>query len=293
MDVHFGPAVPEDQRDDIESSIRAMAARSTEERDKARAAEARHQKLANAINAPLAKLVKQDSSAVSEFEDLLAQQKFEFDSASILHPQEPIEVEEASLVVRTLGVKLETPPYPFDWKWHQLNGSAPYDTFLNRSRGAVGIEARCGPLVPGSGGKFVNAHAGFGVFVRPTVSGILTCDSLRLMTWGYFVGALGIGSNATVEGGVEHTIMEDGVFRAGGSHKLFRKRVSVDEVSSGHSQGVIADSPMPVSFPVLAGHGYTFNVGAWVYADNTAGVGTSGAVAVIGGGFPSMTVNTP
>jgi hypothetical protein len=291
VDVRFNEAVPPEQRGIVERSIQNMAEHSVAARDRTRAAEAKIAQLAAAINAPLVKLIEQDSAAIEEFKGLLAQHQVAFESAGILTPDAPTAVEEATLVLRDIRAAVHAPPYHFDWKWHRLDGSPPSISNTNRALGEARLEGRCGPLVTGSGPKFVEAHAGFGLVFRANRDGLLSGDSMRRIVWFFAVGAAGLGSNATSEGGTECTILENGQLKIRDVHRLWRKRVSVGEFDTGNSGGVITDTPMRIQFPMRAGREYTFNVGVWAFADNTSGVGTSATVSGITGVIPSMTVD--
>ena len=291
VDVSFDEAVPPEQRGTVERSIRTMAEHSAAARDRTRAAEAKVAQLATAINAPLVKLIEQDSTAVREFKDLLAQHQGAFDSAGMVDADTPTAIEEAMLALRDIRAAVHAPPYHFEWKWHRLDGSPPSISQTNRALGEARLEGRCGPLLTGSGPKFVEAHAGFGLVFRPNRDGLLSGDSMRRIVWFFAVGAGGLGSNATSEGGTECTILENGQLKAHGVHRLWRKRVSVSEFDTGNSGGVITDSPLRIQFPMRAGREYTFNVGVWAYADNTSGIGTSATLSGITGIIPSMTVD--
>jgi hypothetical protein len=293
VQLHFSEAVPPEQRIVVERSIQTMAARSAEERDRARAAEAEQAKLQAALDNPLKKLIEQDPAAAKQLQELLVYQQPLVDIASLLREELPTEAEDATLVLRDVQTRVHGPPYHFDWTWHRTDGRPPREVTLKRPTGEVGLQARSGPLVEGAD-KFVEAHAGFGLLFRPPVDGLLRGDSLRRMFWSYVVIAIGaVGCNATSEGGTECTILEDGQLRQRAVHRLWRKRVSNGEHDVADSQGLITDTPMPLQWPMRAGHEYTFNVGVWVYTDNTSGVGQSGAVSVIRGVVPGMTITAP
>ncbi|WP_413105216.1 hypothetical protein [Streptomyces sp. Inha503] len=296
IEIDFSEDLTSEQRKVARRSVEHMAASGIEAREQQRAVEAGYQELSDQINAPLRKAVEADEAAIKKFHHLRDHTPLRFDEPSILEmgADHPVGIEEATLRIHDVrATQVFTAPYHFDWRWHNTGGSAPYTSSTNRPLGQVSLQGRCGPWIPGAGGKFVEAHAGFGLLFRPTVNGLLSGDSLRVLGWFWVVGAFGIGSNATVEGGTECTILEDGKLKANQSHKLWRKRVSVDEWADQAQTSPVTDTPMRTQFPMRAGHEYTFNVGFWIYADNTAGVGTSGAISGLGGRVPSMTITQP
>lgn len=295
IEIDFSEDLTPEQRNVARRSVEAMAENSREERDQRRAVEAQQEQLAAAINAPLRKLVEEDPNAVKQFQEMAGQTVVDLEEPLLLDIDHlPVATESATLDIRDLrATQVFGPPYHFDWRWHHAGGSAPYTSATNRPLGQASLQGRCGPFVIGSGGKFVEAHAGFGLVFRPTVNGLLSGDSLRVLGFGWLVAAYGVGSNATCEGGTECTILEDGKLKAHQVHRLWRKRVSVDEYSTFTQTNPVTDTPMRTQFPIRAGHEYTFNVGFWVYTDNTAGVGTSGAISGLVGRVPTMAVTQP
>ncbi|MFD4736250.1 hypothetical protein ACFWNR_03720 [Streptomyces virginiae] len=296
IEIDFSEDLTPEQRKVAGRSVKSMAAAGVEAREKQRAVEAGYQELSDALDAPLRKVVEIDQGAIKKFRHLLEHTPLRFDEPSILEADgdQSVGIEDATMRLGDVrATQIFTPPYHFDWRWHNTGGSAPYTSTTNRPLGQASLQGRCGPWIPGAGGKFVEAHAGFGLFFRPTVSGLLSGDSLRVLGWFWVVGAFGIGSNATVEGGTECTILEDGKLKAFQSHKMWRKRVSVREYADQVQTNPVTDIPLRTQFPMRAGHDYTFNVGFWIYADNTAGVGTSGAISGLGGRVPGMTVTRP
>ncbi|MFI8823964.1 hypothetical protein [Streptomyces sp. NPDC053431] len=296
IEIDFSEDLTSEQRKIARRSVERMAAAGVEAREQQRAVEAGYQELSDAINAPLRKAVEADEAGRRKFEHLRDHTPLRFDEPTLLEAgaEYPVAVEAADMHIHDVrATQVFSPPYHFDWRWHNTGGSAPYTSSTNRPLGQASLQGRCGPWIPGAGGKFVEAHAGFGLLFRPTVNGLLSGDSLRVLGFFWVVGAFGIGSNATVEGGTECTILEDGKLKAVNSHKLWRKRVSVNEWADFVQTNPVTDTSMRTQFPMRAGHEYTFNVGFWIYADNTAGVGTSGAISALGGRVPSMVVTQP
>lgn len=261
LDIRDGAS--DTERSDAKQSVEAMIARTRAAAAQIRAAEAN----------PL------------EATDLL------HDAETLAPADRPNLVEGTPVLPQALSNARTThfaPPYDFSWAWHDGNGHPPFNSVLNRPNGAVGLDARSG-AAPGGVSGFVNAHAGFGVFLRSDVGGrrfphaVLNPGRFR-----WAVRAVGVGSNATSEGGFELTVFEDGRLLAAASRKLWRGRVSgsvfsPDESASGSQPNQLITGP-ELEFTLRAGHEYTFNAGIWVYSDRSTGVG-AGAVQSLLEGF--------
>ena len=186
------------------------------------------------------------------------------------------------------------PPYDFSWAWHDTNGFAPHNLIVNRQTGGVGVDARSGQL-PGGAAGFVNAHTGFGVFLHSnTTKTVFPHAVLNPGRLSFAARAIGIGSNATSEGGFELTVFEDGQFLTAAARKLWRSRVSgsfgdPDESSSG-SQGPQLFAGPEFQFTIRAGHNYTFNAGIWAYSDRSTGVGAGAVQSIMEGIITRMWV---
>ena len=172
-------------------------------------------------------------------------------------------VEDASPSGASVNRSLDfTPPYDFGWSWHA--GDPAFEQILETG-GRAGLDARSGHVSGGAPG-FVNAHAGFGVFLRSDVEGQRFPHAvLNPGRFSFAVGTNGVGSNATSEGGFELTVFEDGRPLVDASRKLWRSRVSgtlfdPTESASG-SQGPQAFTGPELAFTNRPGLGYTFNAG--------------------------------
>ncbi|MFD5747018.1 hypothetical protein [Streptomyces sp. NPDC127033] len=289
--VEFDAPLSHEQRIVVEHSVQAMAAHVAKERDEEQKAEAAGAALGATLERPLLKLIENDPSVAQELQGHLASMP-PLEAVDLTGPLTNAQVEDATLSVRAVETRVDRPPYDFSWSWHRQDGSPPFRQAINRPAGRVDVDARSGSLMVGGAPKFVDAHAGFGLFFRPPANGVLVGDSLRRLAFGFVVAAYGIGSWAVSEGGTEHTILEDGQLKQFASHKLWRKRLSVNEFERFVSP-TITDTPMPISFPVKAGHDYTFNVGFWVRTDNRSAIGRSCAQAIIAGLVPAMTTTIP
>jgi hypothetical protein len=308
-----GQDLTDEQRTYVERSIKGMVKHSATIRDRARAQRARREKLSDAINSPLMKLIENDEAAMTAFKNLIREEpRYDIDVNSLLNPdssatrvEDYVHLRPSSVVTSTdrstpvrstnardTGVT-DFPPYHFDWKWHRIEGSPPTLSDTDRPSGTVIIRAAAGPLAQGSGPKFVEAHAGFGLFYRPSTDGILIGEAdRRFVKVGYEMGAFGIGSWAVTEGGSECTILEEGQFKVGDSRQLWHERVSVNEHRK-YESNLFGDGLMRIQLPVRAGVGYTFNMGAWLHVDNASGVGQSGVIATVKMELPVMTLIGP
>jgi len=210
-----GRDLTEQQRADVQRSIEAMAMHSVEVRDRARAAEAEATRLSDAINRPLRALVERDTAAVAEFEDLLKVSSLNVDEDLLRYPDSVTgRIKDTIPQVTVSDVGLEGnltrtadsdvfhgPPYHFAWAWHRADGSPPSQVQTDRPTGQVGMKGAAGPLAPGSGDKFVEVHAGFGLVFIPSANGLFIGESARrFLKIIYIVAAYGIGSSAVTEG---------------------------------------------------------------------------------------------
>jgi hypothetical protein len=307
-----GSDLTEQQRTIAMDSIRAMAMRSIEIRDRARAKEAELAKVSEVIYRPLRTLFEQDTGAVEELRSLLEQRRLipDVDLESFVHPDPSApRIEDAIpsyldlLTTKsvdndhapTAAVRGErVPPFDFDWIWHRQDGSQPEVSLADRTTGRVLLVGSSGPAVPPHGqGKFVEVHAGCGLFLRASGNGLLIGgSSRRFMKFYYLLSASGLGSNATTEGGTECTILENGQFKAGETRRMWRKRISVDEHDEFQSN-LFGDGPMRLEQPARAGAEYTFNVGLWLYVDHTSGIGQAGSLARASLDIPVMEIMGP
>jgi hypothetical protein len=272
VQIHFTKEPDPELQQAVNRSIRAMAVHSSQVTDQKRAEEFEKAELTSLADDALLRQIKADPAAASALAEILAR---------------PLGPETLSLSEVTPKVVGALPPYDYSWSWHYANGAPPFQQVIEGPIGHAALLAKSGQ---GGAGKFVNAHAGFGIAFRSGATRVMRADSQRRVTHGYVVGAKGFGSNATVEGGVECTFFEDGQFRKGDTRRIFRRRASVNETFVVNPGTWVTDAPMPLEYPLVAGHGYNFNVGVWVYTDNTSGVGTSAAKSVCQALIQSMWV---
>jgi hypothetical protein len=293
--VSFRDDVTEADRQNAERSVAALVARSAAVvRD--RAAEADLAELTGSLNRPLMKLIEEDALATKALEKLRTHQLMQPTTMDALRQDPPFTltydaIPQAPKDVRSLDF---VPPYDFNWAWHDVNGFAPFGIFGNRPTGGVGVDARSGSVEGGAPG-FVNAHVGFGVFLRSdTTKQVFPHAVLNPGRFSFTMRAVGVGSNATSEGGFELTVFEDGQFLAAASRKLWRSRVSTgpfnpDESASG-GQGPQFFAGPELQFTIRAGHGYTFNAGIWAFSDRSTGAGGAAVQSLLQGTVSRMWV---
>ena len=275
-------------------SIDTLVARSFASTKRAREKDAELAQLTDAINAPIERIIQGDPQAVSALEELRkrslsgADVDTFFSYASLDATAGGITVpNRGDLGPRTFAGR---PPYDFSWSWHDPNGGRPFDMRMNPSIGYVGLIARSGSVDGGFSG-FVNAHAGYGVNLRT--------DQPRTVSFGgqiesahrtHNMMAHGAGSNATTEGGIECTALENGRLIMSSSFKWWRKRISINETADDREGPIHIDVPKtdPRTFTMQPGRSYTFNIGLWVFSDRTPGVGVAAANAVLEGNIALM-----
>lgn len=268
-----------------ERSVATLVARSRARLDQARAAEAELAKIGEAIHAPVTRLLLDNPQASNALDQLRSRKLIEIDT------DEPLAQDKSQLspyvdvpVPRYGGDTLVfRPPFHYAWTWHDHSGFPPFEVVQNRDLGFVRLDARSG-LVEGGASGFVNVHAGFGV-------GLSVDRPARAGAWAFLEDVLaiykmkttpGIGSNATTEGGVEVTALRNGTdLVASFGNRLFRRRISqsesTDERVGPSNWPVPYPSPSELSWQMPPGQTFTFNVGAWVFTDRSAGVGGAGA----------------
>jgi hypothetical protein len=101
--------------------------------------------------------------------------------------------------------------------------------------------------------------------------------SLRRSDHEFLVSAGGFGGDATAEGGLEMTALEDGRLLDAVADKRFRLRVSDGESgSAGFEGGLTTGNPLELTWTMQPNKGYTFNVGGWVFCEQHFGGGLGG-----------------
>jgi hypothetical protein len=304
--VDFGDKdIEPELRQAAERSIAALVSRSTSAIAQSQAAEAELAKLTDAVNAPLAKLIHDDQGARQALEGLRTKRMIETEDTDKLSPGGPLAPSDypgssrslleagapwwhsifATITDATITTQMR-PPFNFGWAWH--DGHVPFGQIVDHNNGRIGIDARSGSVDGGASG-FVAAHVGVGIFLSTNVP--VTAHGWSILEPGrfsYAMRAVGIGSNATAEGGVEVTALENGNLIASITSKWWRRRISANESASDRAAAHVAvpfDAPPQdeLTWTMLPGRQYTFNVGIWAFSDRSTGIGAAGVQSLIDG----------
>lgn len=287
IQLDFAHDVSAEQQRVVEHSVESMAAQACDRTARIRAEEAERAEFEATLTQPFMHVIEDNPAAVKTLEDLRTRPLFQ--NVPTLQPvEEPLVSDDfATLMVRA-PIDIKVIPFDFTWNWFNTAGSRPFNRTLDPPNGWVGLDARVG-LIAGGASSFVDAHVGFGVVLTTDRPLKATGRSLRKMRYGYAVHAVGVGSNATSEGGVEFTVFDNETLVGFTPRKLWRGRVSAglghpDEFATADSEGFDKGPPgMELSWTMLPGHQYTFNVGAWVFADRSSGAGGAAAQSIIDG----------
>ncbi len=158
------------------------------------------------------------------------------------------------------------PPFDFGWAWN--HGQGPHRVITDHDTGRLILHARLGA----SGGNYTHVHAGFGIFLRTDRPARKQGAAGRRALIRWQTQTSGPGTHAMSEGGMEFTVLENGVFRGVEARsKLWRKRVSIDEEESYVGQMTQYRDPRVLEFSMEPGRDYTFNVGFWITCDRSSG----------------------
>ena len=283
-----------EQRQAVERSVHTLVARSQRAVAQRRAAEAERRKLQDTVSAPFLKLIKDDPAAANALEELRTQQDFDLDSPDVLRREQPLPATNAVVTVplREAGREGEArvlavfPPYGFTWSWFDQAGKAPFNVCHVNASGRVGFDARSG-ICSGCADGFVQVHAGFGEVLRTNSTMTVTGLAQRRMRYSYVVEANGVGANATSEGGMELTALEDGRLLTSATAQHWRRRVSgalfdPHEYAQHREEWFEVTEPRQLKFTMHPGREYTFNVGIWGYTDRSGGLaGVTQAQSII------------
>jgi hypothetical protein len=294
VQITFREDLSSDYRQAAERSVATLIARSVEAEAQARAAEAELAKLTEVLNAPFVKLIEGDPGVVRAIESLRARQLLDRDATDALHQDAVLTETSSALAFRedfriirdSRSGEFFRPPYHFEWSFQDPGSGPPFNRIVDRFSGRVGLDARSGLLEGGAPG-FVKAHAGFGVAfttdhpVRAAASATLTPAR-----WSYRMRSLGVGSNATTEGGVDAAAFEEGRLLDIKSSTRWRRRISGIEDAFDGGDGTLyvpGGSPGVVFFQMQPGRVCTVNVGIWVFSDRTPGVGAAAVQSLLEG----------
>ncbi|MCE0448030.1 MULTISPECIES: hypothetical protein [Streptomyces] len=276
--------VTQTDRQNAERSVAALVARAKEAAEQDRAAEAGLVELTDPLNAPFRKLIEEDPHAVKALEKLRTCELLKLsDTTDTLQHDEPLATPDVSPRAES-GF---APPYDFDWNFHIDH--PPVKKTHDRFTGALQLEARSGLVDEGAPGRVI-AHAGCGVWmVFENPGKKFPRAFLNPGSFAFHVKTVGVGSNATSEGGFELAVFEDGRFLTSASRRLWRSRISGFEEAQGRD-GPLSITTPNVEFNLRPGHGYSVNAFIWVVTDRSTGVGAAAAVSRISARMPRMSV---
>jgi hypothetical protein len=288
-DIQFRDEYVEpERRQAVERSVETLVSRYSAALERTRAAEAELAKLSDAVNAPLARMVRDDQGARQALEVLRTKRLIDIEDVGELMPDRPRpSLHNAPMPKSITGVRAITVMYqPFDFSWHWHSGHAPFNLIAERD-GRVGIDARSGAIDGGASGD-VAVHVGVGlVLTTPFPVVAQGWSILEPGRYIYALRAVGIGSNATTEGGVEVTALENGQLIASLNSQWWRRRISANESASDQrgpaSIAVPLGLPEELTWTMQPGREYTFNVGIWAFTDRSTGIGAAAVQAVIQG----------
>ncbi|MFC8510476.1 hypothetical protein ACFU3J_31220 [Streptomyces sp. NPDC057411] len=283
VEISFREGLTDAERRYAQRSVAAFVEHSLAEAARARAAEAALTELADTLNGPLRRLVEDDAAAVEAAGRLRTEHVLrpratdelqgDAEAAELFAPRPPANARSLDFF----------PPYDFVWSWHDGAGHPPHGQILSWRTGAVGLDARSGSLADGAPG-LVAAHAGVGVVLPSTNPGKLKYPHAVLDPgrYSYAVKTVGLGGNATSEGGFDLAVFENGRFLVNAFSQLWRARISGNEERTG------GDGPRPMTGPDVQffmnpGAVYTFHAGIWVVTDRSTGLGAAAAQSLLQG----------
>jgi hypothetical protein len=275
--MNFSENLNAEQQAAAERSMDAHIAHFTEARTLRRAAQAAQAESAAAINAPLIKLIEADPVAAKALADAGDRRRqflqiFEEVEPPAIPRTRDLRLDFNTVVNDGVADQIFPIPYHFDWRWHR---GAAGDSSADRTTGEVSV----GTTIEVD--EFSDVHAGVGVSLSTTDFRRVKARSLRSSWESYLVSAGGFGGDATAEGGMEMTILEDGQLLSSAQDKRFRRRLSNGESDQWDSGGFGTGDSIEVGCLMTPGRAYTLNVGAWVYCEQHDGFGLGGASGAV------------
>ncbi len=158
------------------------------------------------------------------------------------------------------------PPFDFGWAWH--DGQEPKQVITDQNTGRLVLYGQ----LNGGDATYSQVHAGFGIFLRTDRSVRPSGAAKKRAAVRWDTQAAGAYTHATSEGGIEYTVLENGVFHGVEARsKLWRKRVSIDEEEGFTGPMTYYWDPRTLDFTMEPGRDYTFNVGFWITCDRSFG----------------------
>jgi hypothetical protein len=269
--VEIADEVPAEHRDAIKASVEALVRRSVEASRRAVEHGRAQNELLTAMARPLGKLLEADAAAadaVAAATRRLEEQRREPPSREPKWPT--VRVVERPLAADASGFLADQVfgmPYHFKWNW--WHGSGPVFLDVNRDIGRIAIQTHAG-----SGDRVVSdVHADFGVSLGSNTVQDVKGRSLRKTNHAWVVGAGNLGGNATVEGGMEMTVMQAGNLIDAAIDRRFRLRCTNGEDGSDETGGFeTGDGSVEVEWTMHPNLTYQFNVGAYAFCDAYRGL---------------------
>jgi hypothetical protein len=270
--INYDDSLSSEERSNIERSIATLVKRSAEMTAQRQALTSEQDDVLVAANEPLCRLAQQNPQASQAVDTARAKWQAIKENAR-WSGAAPTEVRTGDVADwLRFGAVADTifqPPYHFDWSWLDSDGGHHLSWTAQKSIGAAVIDAAVG--YAGDATR-LRAHAGVGVSLTTDRDVVVMGRSLRWTHHKYWVGGAIYGGNATSEGGVELTVLEDGNLLTVATDKVWRMRCSNGEVAQWDDEGFAVGAPIEVVWTMRPGRHYTFNVGAWVYVERHDGL---------------------
>ncbi len=317
LQITFRDNLSQPDREAAQRSVIALVTHTAEEAAKVRTAAAEQAKLVAALNAPFKKLIEEDPTAVEALDALRTRkQSMYMRLANELRQESPLTERTNLFIPHTLNsiaivqpldfgapqpegaraIEVRVPPhYDFFWSWHDPAGGPPFGQVIGGIEsvtGFIGLEARSGDFEGGADG-WVWAKAGYGLSLTTDHPVTVVGRSFKRMEFEYSAKAVGI-SNATCEGGMEFSALEDGSLLPPNRNTEFHKRVSgsvpaFSEEAFDHQGPYAVFDPSELAFTMQPGRRCTFLVGVWVSTDR-GGAGWRAARSLIKADVLAITI---
>ncbi|QYC42484.1 hypothetical protein Nocox_24405 [Nonomuraea coxensis DSM 45129] len=267
-DIRFDDSLDEDQRRCVEQSIAGLRERSRERIASRRAAQAESSKPAREANAKLVKYLEEHPDAALMFQAMRGRSLLAEDGQADAEPvlgRPTLSPVLMDVEVRE-NLKLFGTPFHYDWKWSDSDGGNFPRMSVSRETAVAKIDVGIRQIEGDS--TWITAHAGVGVAIRVDKQVGAIGRAYRTTSEYGKVTQHGFDADATSEGGTELTVFEDGRFVTSATDKRWRIRVAGDTPNTSHSsEGFAVGELMEVTWVMRPGRTYTFNLGAWVYAE--------------------------
>ncbi|WP_280347975.1 hypothetical protein [Nocardia neocaledoniensis] len=298
-EINYDDSAPEDMRGVVEKSVDTLVRRATERAEKRRALRSRHEEFRVAEKEHYRRQIEADAESARAFDEARKRLSSVELNTELADPA-PMDAQ----LVRTAGMfrfgnatKIFWAPFHFDWRWSNHGGAYSLSDAAHKgspgNNGYAGISAAVSRDV-----AWLDAHAGVGVVltvadVNSTTPVYVMGRSLRWVRNEYSVLAAPGNGDATTEGGVELTVLENGNLLTFASNKMWRMRRSNGEVDQGGGlgEGFQLDPSLEVLWTMKPGSVYTLNLGVWASVDCDDGIyGDSGAYGYIDSNIGALSV---